>query len=207
MNCCLVEFERKKKRSSPHVYAAWTNAGRVVSIRTIADSHQPTPLAIMFDRARLSVGDEFRSGVKVIRCYYATANNNIADPNGAQYLRIVVYFRMIRETAVEENRKIWILFKSRYSPPKKKKQLQGRSCIMLRVYIWLCCVGWKHSHFLLDRVNSSFQKRWHCSSFFYSTSVGVSVLSFGHWVVAHYSYKSVGLFHLVLYIYRTSATK
>ena len=73
---------------------------------SIADSHQPTPLAIMFDRARLSVGDEFRSGVKVIRCYYATANNNIADPNGAQYLRIVVYFRMIRETAVEENRKI-----------------------------------------------------------------------------------------------------
>ena len=210
MNCCLVEFERKKKRSSPHVYAAWTNAGRVVSIRTIADSHQPTPLAIMFDRARLSVGDEFRSGVKVIRCYYATANNNIADPNGAQYLRIVVYFRMIRETAVWGKTEKYEYYSSPVIPLQKTKQLQGRSCIMLREYIWLgcvLCVDWKHSHFLLDRVNSSFQKRWHCSSFFYSTSVGVSVLSFGHWVVAHYSYKSVGLFHLVLYIYRTSATK
>ena len=203
MNCCLVEFERKKKRSSPHVYAAWTNAGRVVhrGLASANATRDNVRSCETFGWRWISVGS--KSNSLLLRDSKQQHSGSKWGPI-SPHSRLFPYDTWNSSWGKQENMNIIQvpLFTS-----EKKKQIQGRSCIMLREYIWLCCVGWKHSHFLLDRVNSSFQKRWHCSSFFYSTSVGVSVLSFGHWVVAHYSYKSVGLFHLVLYIYRTSATK
>lgn len=134
----FVEFERNKKRSSPHVYTAWTNAGRVH--RGLASA--PTPLAIMFDRAWHSVGDEFRSGVKVIRCYYATANNNIADPNGGPISPhssfISVWYVKQQLWGKQKNMNI---IQVPLFPSKKTKQLQGRSCIMLREYMIVCVCG------------------------------------------------------------------